>query len=258
MTRVRDATPADYDAYVDLQRELRVDDPIPSRERFGDDLLARIMIAEDDAGVIGYALVEEMAGVGYVRNIVSAPSRRRTGVGAALMEAMRVRFRAAGATSWCLNVMPDNTPAVGLYHRFGLRDAYRSSILRLPASVPLPATARVLAPVPVTRDAAVEAAFGLLAGQLASARAKPGRHVLQLDDERGVFVYLPSLPGAFPFRLVRPALAAAAIAQLRTYVPIPGATFMQVGVEDDDALVAEVKRLGAYVVRELRHLRGAL
>jgi GNAT superfamily N-acetyltransferase len=257
MTLVRDATLADYDAYVELARELHTGDPVPSRERFAVDLRPRMMIAEDDAGVLGYALVEEMANVGYIRNIVSTPSRRRTGVGVALMEAIRVRFQAAGATTWCLNVMPDNTPAVGLYERFGLRMAYRSTILRLPSSVALPPTSRTLVPAFAEHDAAIEAKFRLLPGQLASARAKSGRHVLQLDED-GVFVFFPAMPGAFPFRLVAPDLAATAIALLRTYAPIPGAMFMQVGVEDDDALVAEVKRLGAYVERELLHLRGAL
>lgn len=49
MTRVRDTTPADYDPYVERARELRVDDPVPSRERFAADLRPRMMIAEDDA-----------------------------------------------------------------------------------------------------------------------------------------------------------------------------------------------------------------
>jgi GNAT superfamily N-acetyltransferase len=257
MTIVRDAIPADYDAYTNLVGELGIDDPVPARDRFAGDLLSRMMIAEDEAGVIGYALFEELAGIGYIRNIVSAPSRRRAGVGVALMEAMRVRFRAKGATTWCLNVKQANTAAIGLYERFGMQTAYRSTILRVPVSVTLPPTSRVLVSVPADRDAAVEPKFGLLPGQLAGARAKPGRHVLQLDDD-GVFVYMPAVPGAFPFRLASPEHAAAAIALLRTFVPIPGATFMQVGVEDDDALVAEVKQLGAYVQLELLHLRGAL
>lgn len=257
---IRDATADDYDAYVRLMPELRVADPIPSRTRFVDEMLARVVVAEE-GGIVGYLLLEHMAGVGYIRNIVSDPSRRRTGIGVALMTAARARFIAAGATTWCLNVKQDNEAAIGLYERFAMRPAHRSTILRLPSTVALPPTDLVLAPLPADRDAIVEPLLHLLPGQLASARARPSRYALALwrDDEvLGACVYMPSMPGAFPFRLRAPEHAAGFIALLRAFVPIPDATFMQVGVEDDDALDAEVRRLGAYVHLELLHLRGAL
>lgn len=258
MTRVRAATLADYDTYTRLVGELGVDDPIPSRARFLEEIAERMLIAEDTAGVVGYALVEEMAGVGYIRNIVSDPTRRRTGVGVALMEAMRARFRAAGATLWCLNVKPANVAALALYERFGLRTAYPSTFLRLSVEVALPATPLALVPVPPERDAELEARFALLPGQLASARARPSRRVLQLVDSDmvlGVCVDM-AMRGAFPFRLAAPVHAAAAITLLRALSP--DSAVMQVGVEGDDALVAEVKRLGAVTFLELLHLRGAI
>ena len=261
MILIRDATADDYDAYTRLLPELRVADPVPSHARFADELRARIVVAEDGGAVVGYLLLEHMAGIGYIRNIVSDPARRRTGVGVALMTAARERFVAAGATTWCLNVKPENEAAIGLYERFGMRTAYRSTILRLPASVALSPTDLVVAPLPADRDALVEPGFSLLPGQLASARARPSRYALALsrDDEvLGACVYMPSIPGAFPFRLHAPEHAAAFIAGVRAFVPIPEATFMQVGVEDNDALAAEVRRLGAYVQLELLHLRGAV
>ena len=260
--RIRDATASDYGAYVRLVAELGVDDPVPSATRFVDELRARTLVAVDAHDeVIGYVLVEELHGVGYIRNIVSDPARRRTGVGVALMAAARARFLAAGATTWCLNVKPDNAAAIGLYARFGMRTAYRSTILRLPSGIALPPTDLVLAPLPAERDADVEPLLRLLPGQLASARTRPSRYVLGLsrgDELLGACVYIPAMPGAFPFRLRSPAHAAAFIALLRTFTSIPNAAFLQVGVEDDDALAAEVLRLGAYVQLELLHLRGPL
>jgi ribosomal protein S18 acetylase RimI-like enzyme len=259
---IRAATIDDYDAYARLVAELGIDDPTPSRARFGDELVARTLVAVDRTGIVGYALFEILTDTGYVRNLVSDPARRRSGVGVALMDAMRVRFAAAGATAWCLNVKPDNLPAIRLYERFGLREVYRSHALRLPAAAALPPPPPDLELVPVAPDddALVERTLRLLPGQLASSRSRPTRRVVQLrraGEVLGVAVFSGSIPGAFPFRVVDPGLAAGLLAHLRAFVP-PGAPYLQVGVEDDDALRAAVVALGARVHREIMHMRGPL
>ena len=260
--QVRAATAADYDGYARLFPELRVDDPMPSAERFANDLVARSLVAVDGGDVVGFAMVEQLAEVGYVRNIMTAPERRRHGVGLALMTAMRERFLAARATSWCLNVKRDNAPAIALYERCGLQAAYRSSALRVPSTVTLdaPAPGITLVPIPPERDAVVEPAMRLLRGQLASARTKRGRQVVQLvngDELLGVAVFSPAIPGAFPCRLIEPAFASTLLAGLRALAP-PAAAYVQVGIEDDDALRTELLRLGAFVQVEIVHMRGEL
>jgi GNAT superfamily N-acetyltransferase len=259
---VRAATIGDYDAYARLFGELGVEDPVPSRARFGAEMVARTLVAVDDTGVVGYALFEVLTDTGYIRNIVSDPARRRNGVGAALMEAMRARFVAAGATTWCLNVKPGNVPAIRLYERFGLRLAYRSCSLRLPTGVALPAPAPDLELVPIAPedDALVERTLGLLRGQLASSRARPSRRVLQLRRAGaivGVAVFSEVIPGAFPFRVVDSALGSALLAHLRPFAP-PGAPYLQVGIEDDDALRAAVLALGAHLYLDIVHMRGPI
>jgi len=203
-----------------------------------------------------------MLDVGYVRNLVTAPSHRRSGVGLALMTALRERFLAAGATQWCLNVKPGNVAAIALYERFGLRRAYHSAVLRLPRSVELPPPPAdvALVPIPPDADAAIEPRLKLLRGQLAAGRARPGRQVLQLvrgDELLGAGIFMAAIPGAFPCRLVAPEHAGAMLAHLRTLVP-PEATYLQVGADDDDPLRAELERLGARVHLEIDHMRGAL
>lgn len=131
MIDIRDAEPGDYDAYARLLPELGTGDPVPSRERFAD-LCDRMLVATGDGAVVGYALFELLADVGYVRNLVSDRARRREGIGAALLEAMRARFVAAGARTWCLNVRPGNHAAIALYRRFGFTAAYGSYMLRVP------------------------------------------------------------------------------------------------------------------------------
>jgi GNAT superfamily N-acetyltransferase len=262
MLAIRDATPADYEAYARLFPELGVDDRLPSRERFTSELLARTVIATDEDGIVGYALFEVLAEVGYIRNVVSDPARRRTGIGLAMMESLRQRFLARGATTWCLNVKPDNAVAIGMYERCGLRAAYRSWTLRLRSSVELPPIPAgvTMAPSPSTDDAVIEPMFGVLRGQLASARTRPSRQVPQLrrdDQPVGIGVFSPAIPGAFPFRLLDPSLAAAFLAHLRTLAP-PDARYLQVVVEEDVALYEIVLALGAYLELEILHMRGAL
>ncbi len=260
--QIRAATAADYGAYARLFPELGVDDPLPSAEHFADALVARSVVAVDGDDVVGFVLFEQLAEVGYIRNVMTAPAARRRGVGLALMSAMRERFIAANATSWCLNVKPGNAAAIALYERCGLRAAYRACALRLPSGVVLadPAPAIELVPVPAERDAIVEPAMRLLRGQLASARTKSGRQVLQLvngDQLLGVVVFSAAVPGAFPCRLSDPAFASTLLARLRALGP-GEAPYLQVGIEDDDALRAAILELGAFVQLEILHMRGAL
>jgi ribosomal protein S18 acetylase RimI-like enzyme len=258
---IREATVADYEAYARLLPELGTGDPVPSRERFAA-LCDRTLVATEDDAIVGYALFEVLAEVGYIRNLVTDPAQRRHGIGRALMEAMRARFAGAGAHLWCLNVRPTNRPAIELYERCGLAAAYRSTMLRMPRPVPAVAPVADLAYTPVAPDDdhEVEVATGLLRGQLASARAKPGRMVLQLrhrDALRGVAVFDPAFRGAFPFRVLDPALGPAAVELLRALAP-PGSPHVQCGVEDDDALRDRLLAAGAQVHLEILHMRGPL
>jgi ribosomal protein S18 acetylase RimI-like enzyme len=259
---IRAATAADYDAYVALLPELGVDDPTPSRERFGNELVARMTIACEGDEVVGYVLADVMATTGYIRNIVTAPGRRGRGVGRAMMDDMRTRFRVAGATTWCLNVKPDNAAAIALYERCGMRRAFRSCSIRVgrELALPEPPDDVVLAPVASAEDEELERAFGLLRGQLETSRVRLSRRVLQLrhgDTAVGVAVFSDSFPGAFPFRTRDPALAAAFVVRLRELCPA-GALFLQVGVEDDEPLRAAIVALGGVVRLEIEHMRGAI
>jgi ribosomal protein S18 acetylase RimI-like enzyme len=259
---IREATAADYDAYARLLPELGTGDPIPSRERFAS-LCDRTTVAVDDDGaIVGYALHEALADVGYVRNLVSDPSRRRQGIGLALMEDLRVRFRARGLYTWCLNVRPTNRAALALYTRCGMTPAYRSYMLRLPRSAPaaVPIAGLVFTRFAAAEEPAIEEATGLLRGQLASARTKPGRVLLQLRHHgvhAGVAVFDPAFPGAFPFRVLDAAHGPAAVQLLRALAP-PGSPHVQVGVEDHDALRDILVAAGAQLHLEIVHMRGQL
>ena len=73
------------------------------------------LLAEDDAGITGYAGLDHGGEVGDVMTIAVIPRARRTGLGGRLLEELITRSRAAGAERLLLEVRADNEPARGLY-----------------------------------------------------------------------------------------------------------------------------------------------
>lgn len=267
MSTPRPATPEDYPAYARLFPELGVDDPIPAASTWSAEQCPTTRVLERAGTVVAYVYFERMRDLGYIRNVVVDPAHRGRGLGLALMRSLADELRAAGCTRWCLNVKPDNTAALRLYQRVGLRPRYRSFALRFPWSAvdALPTTDMSLGTCPIdpADDAAIEVAFTLPPGQLASLRDKPGRTNLRLHDPAdptrvalGFASFNPDFPGAYPFRVADPKLARPLLLALRPHAR-PG-TFMQLVAEDDDALHALLVSVGATLRLEIAHLRGDL
>jgi GNAT superfamily N-acetyltransferase len=258
----------DFSFYLRLLPELGVEDPPPDAARFAAELAPRGLVLEDEGGAeIGWTHGEIIGDAGYVRNVIVDPAARRRGAGRALMQAIGERMRAGGCRTWRLNVKSDNTAAIALYHAFGMATAYRAAALKIAweAVERLPGSARsvegrVIRP---EEDAALEAAFRLLAGQLAGLRALG--HVLmrlcdrdRLDDAKvGVARFNPAYPGIYPFRVGEPALARALLEALRPHAR-PGDREVGLVIEDDDATVAVVRAAGAALKFEMLHMQGPL
>jgi hypothetical protein len=181
------------------------------------------------------------------------------------MEAVAERLREAGCTRWTLNVKVGNTPAIHLYERFGMRNAYRSTALSLPwegvARLPrdgAPVTARLIQPA---EDPAIDAAFAFPPGRIADLRTL-GRVLMRLVDPAdpadptvGVASFAPAFPGCYPFAVARPALAAPLLDALRPHAR-PADTHISLVCERDPELIAAVRAAGARVVHELIHMEG--
>lgn len=263
--QIRPATADDYPAYAALFRELGVDDPTPGAERFAADLVARTLIYERDGAAIGYVCYNNLAGRGYIQNLVVAPGARGGRIGEALMIAAAGALRAWGVTGeWNLNVKIDNAPAIRLYERLGLRAVYPMIVLRVAWAsldrLPVDATPVTVAPVSDHDIDELERALGLLAGRLRVARSRPGRTTLQLRDGQGtpagVACLDPAL-GAFPFAVVRPGLAAPLLRGLAPHAR-PGEPALSVVIEHDDALASALIAAGAEVRLRLVHYAGPL
>lgn len=264
----RPATSDDYPHYVRLFPELGVDDPIPSLERWNQDLVHRALFLDTKGAPIAYGVWAILEQVGYVINVVVDPLVRQRGAGAALMRAVAARLLHAGCSRWCLNVKVDNTPAIRLYERCGFVRAYASAafvfdwdcLSRLPRE-DTPVEVRRVDPA---EDAALEAAFNQPAGRFAHLRVRPEREILRLVDPAhpdevrvGVAAFDPSFPGASVFALARPSLAVPLLSAIRRHVPSDPAP-IKLFVEDDARLDAALRAAGASVRFELLHMRGEI
>lgn len=264
--RARAATPADHAHFARLFPELGTGDPLMPPDRWAEAVAPASIFFEDEAGaVVAYTYFQVLSGTGYVRHVVVDPALRGRGAGRAVMAEIAARLRAAGCSRWCLNVKPDNEPAIRLYRAFGMAPSYLSTALRFGWEVVarLPRGERVVSArlVDPSEDAAIEAAFGMPAGQITDSRRRPDLVLLRLvdpaapDEARvGFASYDPHFPGAFPFRVADPTLAAPLIEAIRPH-ELPDAPYVQVLAEDEgvgEALIAA----GATVRLKALHMKG--
>lgn len=258
----RAATPDDYDAFVRLFLDLGAGDPVPPRDRWVVEMMPLIRLFERGGSVAAYVFAQVMGREGYVRHLVVGGDHRGRGVGTAVMRAMATHLRALGCDTWCLNVRPENTPAVRLYTRCAMRVRYASSSIRIvwTALDGLPregATARL---IEAHEDAAIERDFALHVGQIASVRARQGRLPLGVwtrDGCVGVACFDPRFPGAAPFRVKRTAYAGDLLDAMRPHA-LPQPAYVNLLVEDDEALTALLMEHGGETRLSLFHMAGPL
>lgn len=84
---------------------------------------AYLVLAED--GVIGYGGLDLAGETADVMTIAVDPARRGEGLGDVLLEGLRERAAAAGASQVMLEVRADNEAAIGLYRAHGFREVHR-------------------------------------------------------------------------------------------------------------------------------------
>lgn len=80
------------------------------------------LLAEDEAGVTGYAGLDHGGEVSDVMTIAVVPRARGAGLGRRLLEELVARSRAAGAERLLLEVRADNDPARSLYATRGFAE----------------------------------------------------------------------------------------------------------------------------------------
>jgi len=269
--RIRPASLADYPHFAALYPELGAPDPTPDEARWSAEMAEHTLLVEQGASVVGYGYSVVVGSMLYVRQLVTAKSARRRGFGRALMEAMKAGGRTRGATRFCLYVVPDNTAALALYRSLGLEIVRPSIALRLSfdAAETLPARASIRTEQVASSgssDAGIEAALGLLSGQLAMLRAQGRAIFVAYDGDApvGLAPFDPAFPGAFPFRARDASTVRALCAEMRAVArpELHAEGWRKLGVqiviEADEALVGVLVAAGAEVSLHTVLMEGEL
>jgi GNAT superfamily N-acetyltransferase len=257
---VRSATPADYATFVRLFPELRVPDPVPDAATWGRDMMPTSFVVERDGTSIGIAYYQVLDRVGFLRQIITDPTVRRSGAGRALMDVVREKCRSAGCAEWCLNVFPHNTAAVTLYETYGFARAYESKVVELGWArldgTSACAEARVIEPAD---DAHVEHQTKMIAGLLGDARSK-GRILRMIEDGRGgpvnaAAIFDPAFPGAYPYWAHAIDHAIALLHGLRPHRR-PQDDSLRIVLADQPEIAAGLIALGGHLRMETMHMRA--
>ena len=144
---IRPATPADVPAILALIRELAAYEKLSHacvategllREHlFGPERAAEALVAEEDAGVVGYAIFFKTfstflgrAGM-YLEDIYVRPAQRRKGIGKALLReiAQLAVARGYGRVEW--SVLDWNVPSIEFYKSLGAVGLEEWTMMRL-------------------------------------------------------------------------------------------------------------------------------
>ncbi|WP_377644381.1 ribosomal protein S18-alanine N-acetyltransferase [Oryzobacter terrae] len=119
---LREARWTDVPALADLERELFPHDAW-STPSWWNELAGRprrdYVVAEDAAGVLGYAGLDHGGDTADVMTVATATRARGRGLGAALLTELERRAAERGASHVMLEVRADNTAARALYERAG-------------------------------------------------------------------------------------------------------------------------------------------
>lgn len=255
----RFAKPEDYAAYVRAFAELRVPDPPRPRDRWLRDMLPTTLFFESEGELVAYAFFQTLRSTGYVRNLVVQPNARGRGVGRAVMRELRAVFAAAGCSTWCLNVKPDNVAAIRVYEAVGMQPAYLSRSLRVSkevtARLPLSSNDTRVEPLSLFDDEAVERLFAIERGLLSARRRSPEVRQLVARDATGVV-------GVGSYDLERTAVpfaardVGAAKALLEALQPMAAGGTLQLVVHANADVEASLLEAGAAVMLETLHYRG--
>ncbi len=259
---IRPAEPDDYEAYTRLFAELAIPDPVPTRERFVDSLLPRLSVAVRDGAVVGFCSWRPYGPLAHVVQIAVDRAVRGQRIGEQLLSHVRGLAIAAGCTRWYLNVKRDNTSAIKLYERVGLRRELESVVVSIAwrCLSPHPVTGGLLEP---SEDAVAAERFAVPPERLAMWRSQGARgrfHLVALrdgDEITGIAAFDPDFPGAAMFRAVRPALAADLLEAMRPFA-LPAFDFVRATVEGDRPLADALIALGAETLFELHRLSAPL
>lgn len=145
---VRAATPADLHALIALEQECEGADAwseaLLSGGLSGTLPTVHYLVAEGDAGVVGYAVLSCVDDIAELQRIGVTGTHRRAGVASRLLDEALVLSRREGAQRLLLEVREENSAALAMYAGRGFveidrrrryyRDGATAIVMRLPVA----------------------------------------------------------------------------------------------------------------------------
>lgn len=262
---IRPAADDDYPTFARWFPELRTGDPTPPPDKWGA-FTPTTLFLEEEAAPLGMVYYVHYGSVGFIRMLIVDPAARGRGVGQRLMGAAAAALARGGATSWRLNVLPDNHTARRLYDRLGMRAVSTTIVVRTDWEIvdrlPREPGRWRAEPVDPGRAAELESHFDFAPGQLAAIAGRPGNigRLLRAEGDPsavGFGSFTPWMPGIYPFAAKRPTVVAPL---LEAFAPHrdPSKTYIQLVVENGPEVAGALLAAGARRHLEILHMRGAL
>lgn len=259
------AAPEHFAEFIRLRAELGLDDPAPTLDAWLGSVAPHAFFLELDGALVAYGWGQPLGQDSYVRHVVVDPAHRGRGLGKRVMAEHARRLRAAGCTRWRLNVLRGNDVAIGLYRALGFEREHSTWVLRLDAARAAQfARADELVRVrdiDANEDLGVERHFEFPVGLLAMHRQRPGRRFVLAEsaagDKLAFAQFDPEFPGCWPLRACEPRVARAMLHALLPDVP-RDASWLQLVVERDRAVVDALRDAGAVLKHEIEHFSGPI
>ncbi len=253
--RVRPGIDGDYDAFARLFPELGLDQQVPDRARWEQDMLPGFTVAEHGGKVVGYAVLDTRDGAAYLSQLAVSPEARRRGVARALVAAAAERVRAVGLVDWTLHVQPENTAAIALYESVGFERGTTTTSIRMREAVldalaeRSPAVGIETRALGVGEEREIERALGMEDGSVARELGKVGRYGVVAEDRSdvvGLSVIDPAFASAYPFRVRRIEAAAVILEPVRTHLTADRAELL-VALQGDADIVEQLLAAGGSI-----------
>jgi GNAT superfamily N-acetyltransferase len=259
----RTAMQGDYARFARLFPELGAPEPTPSEEWFFD-RAHRVLFACDRDEVVAYTQWDTYVTQAHVAQVVVDRSRRRQGIGSALLAELRSRLGEVGCVDWYLHVRRGNETARRLYERFGLRREWTVWVLEWDATQ-LPTwdlrghTEPAMAFAPTADDdLRIEEGVGIHRGRLSALRAR-GEIATAVHTMAGMVVGFsaidPQARRAANFRVAHADYAATLLESLRALVPSGP---IHLPVERDEVLAAAFRAAGMKALFEMDRMSGSI
>lgn len=196
---IHPATPADYPYYLQLYPDLEIDQPPSTLDTWTKHAIPDVSIITHDAKPVGYAWVEQLGEVHYLKHLVVGREHRRKGIGTAALKLLKKAASEKGVTKLGLHCDVLHVIPYKMYVKAGMHLNGQLFHLKAPSN-----SVKALAPQPkdyftvVIYDPSkwteMEKDYKIVSGEIASSVKRGGLPILMLDANKKIKGFTVLMP----------------------------------------------------------------